>query len=275
GVTGGMFHLVTHAFFKALLFLGAGSVMHAMGGVIDMRQFSGLRKVMPQTHATFLIGSLALAGLFSLSGVWSKDAILSAAHEASIASAEGAHSGEPSAETGEHPAARPEPKLLGLSRPALFTLLFWMGTFTALLTAFYTFRAFFMTFYGPEKIPHEAGHHAHESPPVMCIPLWILAVGAVFLGAILDPHLTGIFDGFLGRTIPAEHAGHHRINLFVVGVSTVAAAAGIVAAYVMYASGTSRLPARINALAGPFAELSRNKFYFDEIYAALFVWPLK
>jgi NADH-quinone oxidoreductase subunit L len=276
GITGGMFHLVTHAFFKALLFLGAGSVMHAMGGVIDMREFSGLRKVIPQTHKTFLIGSLALAGVLPLSGFWSKDAILSAAHEASIASAEGAHGGESDAEAGERPAARPEPKLLGLSRPTLFALLFWMGAFTALLTAFYTFRAFFMTFYGPERIPHEAGHHAHESPAVMCVPLWILAVGAVFLGVILDPHLTGIFDGFLGRTIPPEHAaGHHGINWFVVGVSTVAALAGIGAAYVMYASGTSPLPARINALAGPFAELSRNKFYFDEIYAALFVWPLK
>jgi NADH-quinone oxidoreductase subunit L len=276
GVSGAMFHLVTHAFFKALLFLGAGSVMHAMGGVIDMREFSGLRKKMPQTHWTFLIGSLALAGVLPLSGFWSKDAILSAAHEASVVSAEGAHGSEPGAEAGEHPAARPEPKLLGLSRPALFTLVFWMGSFTALLTAFYTFRAFFMTFYGPEKIPHEAGHHAHESPPVMCVPLWILAIGAVFLGALLDPHLTGIFDGFLGRTIPADHAAaHHGINWFVVGVSTVAALAGIGAAYVMYGSGTSPLPARINALAGPLAELSRNKFYFDEIYAALFVWPLK
>ncbi len=280
GVSGAMFHLVTHAFFKALLFLGAGSVMHAMGGVIDMREFSGLRKKMPQTHWTFLIGSLALAGLFPLSGFWSKDAILSAAHEASVASVAGPHVGEEGngsgAETGDDPAIGTEPGLLGLSRPGLFKLLFWMGSLTALLTAFYTFRAFFMTFYGPEKIPPEAGHHAHESPAVMCLPLWILAVGAMFLGALLDPHLTGIFDGFLGRTIPAEHAAaHHGVNLFVVGVSTVAALAGIGAAYVMYGSGTSPLPARINALAGPLAELSRNKFYLDEIYGALFVWPLK
>jgi NADH-quinone oxidoreductase subunit L len=280
GVSGAMFHLVTHAFFKALLFLGAGSVMHAMGGVIDMREFGGLRKVMPQTHKTFLIGSLALAGLFPLSGFWSKDAILSAAHEASVTSAAGAFGGEAGsgsgAKTGEDPAVPSEPRLLGLSRPALFTLLFWVGSFTALLTAFYTFRAFFMTFYGPEKIPHEAGHHAHESPAVMCIPLWILAFGAVFLGGVLDPHLTGVFDDFLGRTIPADHArGHHAVNWFVVGVSTVAALAGIGAAYVMYGSGTSPLPARINALAGPLAQLSRNKFYFDEIYAVLFVWPLK
>jgi NADH-quinone oxidoreductase subunit L len=280
GVSGAMFHLVTHAFFKALLFLGAGSVMHAMGGVIDMREFSGLRRIMPQTHKTFLIGSLALAGLFPLSGFWSKDTILSAAYEARVAAVASAHGGEAGdqsgVETGDDPAAPPEPKLLGLSRPALFTLLFWMGSFTALLTAFYTFRAFFMTFYGPEKIPHEAGHHAHESPSVMCVPLWILAVGAVFLGALLDPHLTGIFDGFLERTIPAEHAAaHHGVSLFVVGVSTVAALAGIGAAYVMYGTGTSPLPARINALAGPLAELSRHKFYFDEIYFALFVWPLK
>ena len=280
GVGGAMFHLVTHAFFKALLFLGAGSVMHAMGGVIDMREFSGLKKVMPQTHKTFLIGSLALAGLFPFSGFWSKDAILSAAHEASVASMAGADASEAGSGSGtssaDDPAASPEPGLLGLSRPALFCLLFWMGSFTALLTAFYTFRAFFMTFYGPEKIPHEAGHHAHESPPVMCLPLWALAVGAVFLGAILDPHLTGLFDGFLERTLPADHAaGQHAVDWFVVGVSTVAALAGIGAAYVMYGSGTSPLPARMSALAGPLAELSRHKFYVDEIYVALFVWPLK
>ncbi|MGE5195465.1 MAG: proton-conducting transporter membrane subunit, partial [Deltaproteobacteria bacterium] len=280
GVSGAMFHLVTHAFFKALLFLGAGSVMHAMGGAIDMREFSGLRRVLPQTHKTFLVGSLALAGLVPLSGFWSKDAILSAAHEASVASVAGAH-GEATrdgsgAETGDDPAAPPEPKLLGLSRPGLFTLLFWMGSFTALLTAFYSFRAFFMTFYGPEKIPHEAGHHAHESPAVMCVPLWVLATGAAFLGGLLDHHTTGIFNRFLERTLPADHAAvHHGVNWFVVGISTAAAAAGIGAAYVMYGSGTSPLPARINALAGPLANLSRNKFYFDEIYAALFVWPLK
>ncbi len=146
---------------------------------------------------------------------------------------------------------QPEPKLLGLTRSGLFKLLFWMGSFTALLTAFYTFRAVFMTFWGPEKIPHEAGHHAHESPAVMCIPLWILAVGAAFLGLILDHHTTGMFNGFLELTIPAGHAvEHHGVDWFVVGVSTAAAVIGIGAAWGMYASGTSTLPARVARSSG-------------------------
>jgi NADH-quinone oxidoreductase subunit L len=280
GISGAMFHLVTHAFFKALLFLGAGSVMHAMGGVIDMREFSGLKRIMPQTHKTFLIGSLALAGVLPLSGFWSKDAILSAAYESShdsVASARGGDAGDATGNEPGDPTTAAEPKLLGLSRAGMFTLLFWMGSFTALLTGFYTFRAYFLTFHGPERIPHEAGNHARESPSVMCIPLWILAVGAVFLGGLLDHHTTGLFNGFLERTVPADHAApvHQGGVLFVMVISTTAAAIGIGAAYVMYASGTSTVPARVNALAGPLAELSRKKFYFDEIYAALFVWPLK
>ncbi|MBI3860303.1 MAG: NADH-quinone oxidoreductase subunit L [Planctomycetia bacterium] len=278
GIAGGMFHLVTHAFFKALLFLGAGSVMHAMGGVIDMREFSGLRKKMPQTYMTFLIGALALAGLAPLSGFWSKDTILSAVHEAGHEPAVVHHGG---AHPGEHEAGGralagftgAEPKLFGMTRGSLYTLLFWMGSFTALLTAFYTFRAVFMTFWGPEKIPHAAGHHAHESPPVMCIPLWILAIGAVGLGAVLG-HPTGIFDSFLGRTIPQIAEGHHGTDWFVVILSTVFAVAGIGAAFVMYGAPSS-LPDRIAAIAGPLTALSRNKFYLDEIYAALFVWPLR
>jgi NADH-quinone oxidoreductase subunit L len=301
GISGAMFHLVTHAFFKALLFLGAGSVMHAMGGVIDMREFSGLKKIMPQTYRTFLIGSLALAGCPFLSGFWSKDTILSAVHEASEASGVagtdsnriGPRRLNPSShaptteiqtatvlihEVDEHgnEISDSEPRLLGLSRPGLFKLLFWMASFTALLTAFYSFRAVFMTFWGPEKIPHEAGHHAHESPSVMCIPLWILAVGALGLGALLDQHTTGIFNRFLGLTIPGlvAESEHHHANWFVMGISAVVFLAGIGLAGIMYAAPSS-LPARAAALFGPLTDLSRNKFYLDEIYQSLFVWPLR
>jgi NADH-quinone oxidoreductase subunit L len=270
--------------------------MHAMGGVIDMREFSGLKKVMPHTYRTFLIGSLALAGCPLLSGFWSKDTILSAAHEASVASGASsdrrlAHGNDASnpevhhaehapqlAEVDEHDNAlsNPEPKLLGLTRPKLFKLLFWMGSFTAFLTAFYSFRAVFLTFWGPEKIPHEAGHHAHESPSVMCVPLWILALGALGLGAILDQHTTGLFNRFLGMTIPGltAEAEHHHANWFVIGVSTVVFFAGIGLAFIMYANPSS-LPARAAAIFGPLTDLSRNKFYLDEIYQALFVWPLR
>src|SRR5262249_41057251 len=149
-----MFHLFTHAFFKALLFLSAGSVMHAMGGVIDMRRFGGLRRVMPITNWTFLCGALALAGFPLLSGFWSKDEILDAAWEA-----------------GRTPGAY-----------WMIYLILWLtGLVTAGLTAFYTFRAYFMTFWGEVKVPPEAAeHHGHaepgshanehagyESPPVM------------------------------------------------------------------------------------------------------------
>ncbi|MFM7161954.1 MAG: proton-conducting transporter membrane subunit, partial [Planctomycetaceae bacterium] len=204
GIGGAMFHLVTHAFFKALLFLGAGSVMHAMGGVIDMREFRGLKSLMPQTHTTFLIGALALAGLPPLSGFWSKDTILGAVYEQAYP-----HESEVTTETaGETHAAPvtpflpPQETMFGVPRARLFTLLYWLGTLTAGLTAFYTFRAFFLTFYGgPERVPHAAGHHAHESPAVMCIPLWILSAGAALLGLVLG-HLTGVFDGFLDQTLP-------------------------------------------------------------------------
>jgi NADH-quinone oxidoreductase subunit L len=138
-VSAAMFHLFTHAFFKALLFLGSGSVMHAMGGVIDVRQFGGLRKVMPVTHLTFLCGALALAGFPLLSGFWSKDLILESLTAASESDS---------------------PYTAG------YFALFLVACVTAFLTAFYTFRAYFLTFWGPERIPHEAGHHAHESPSV-------------------------------------------------------------------------------------------------------------
>ena len=159
GITAAIFHLFTHAFFKALLFLGAGSVMHAMHNIIDMRKFSGLRKLLPYTHWTFFCGAAALAGLVPFAGFWSKDEILAAAYDAS---------------NGPH-------------FSAMYYLLFIIGMITAGLTAFYTFRAYFMTFWGEEKIPVEAGDHAHESPMVMVVPLMILAVGAVLTGLVFGP----------------------------------------------------------------------------------------
>ncbi|HEY1190577.1 MAG TPA: NADH-quinone oxidoreductase subunit L, partial [Gemmata sp.] len=169
-VSAAMFHLFTHAFFKALLFLAAGSVMHGMGGVIDVRQFGGLRKVMPTTHLTFLCGAAALAGVPLLSGFWSKDLIL----ESLISASE-----------------TESPYTAG------YFALFIVAGFTAFLTAFYTFRAYFLTFWGPEKIPHEAGHHAHESPPSMTLPLMVLALGALAVGAVVEP-FTHWFSDFVG-----------------------------------------------------------------------------
>ncbi|MEO8496919.1 MAG: proton-conducting transporter membrane subunit, partial [Planctomycetota bacterium] len=188
GISAGMFHLFTHAFFKALLFLGAGSVMHAMGNVVDMRRFGGLRKLMPTTHATFMIGCLALAGFPLLSGFFSKDSIVAEVHHRyeTIHKHLEAETHEP--EAGAHGLGT----LATLSDEHLhrfatvYHWLYYCAMFTAFLTAFYTFRAFYMTFYGDELIPHEAGHHAHESPPLMAWPLIVLAVCAALVGGTLD-----------------------------------------------------------------------------------------
>jgi len=277
GIGGAMFHLVTHAFFKALLFLGAGSVMHAMGGVIDMREFRGLKSLMPQTHTTFLIGALALAGLPPLSGFWSKDTILGAVYEqAHPHAADGAVEAGHEGRAAPTPFLPPQETMFGVPRARLFSLLYWVGTLTAGLTAFYTFRAFFLTFYGgAEKVPHAAGHHAHESPAVMCIPLWILSVGAALLGLVLG-HLTGVFDGFLDQTLPglsmAAHA--HGINWLVAGISTLVAGLGVAAAWAMYAK-PSPLPGRIAAAFGPLTTASQRRFYLDEMYQTLIVGPLR
>lgn len=245
-----MFHLFTHAFFKALLFLSAGSVMHAMGGVIDVRRFGGLRKLMPTTHLAFLCGAAALAGFPLLSGFWSKDLILESLTEASESQSK---------------------------YSAGYFALFLVACATALLTAFYTFRAYFLTFWGPERIPEEAGHHAHESPRAMTTPLVVLAVGAVFVGGVLQP-FTHWFTDFLGGTpslSQAQLVAHtkelpHHLNWTLIGVSTVLALGGIGLAFALYRNGgAEKAPA---GLGGVFA-LSRNKLYVDELYYAVLVKP--
>ncbi|HTN74083.1 MAG TPA: proton-conducting transporter membrane subunit, partial [Pirellulaceae bacterium] len=351
GIAGGMFHLFTHAFFKALLFLGAGSVMHAMGHIIDMRRFGGLRKLMPITHATFFLGCLALAGIWPFSGFWSKDAIVASVHdrihelqhevEHRYSHAD-AHGDEHAPEANAH---RPAP-LSRLSEGQLGTMittyqvLYYSSLFTAFLTAFYTFRAFFMTFYGEEKIPHEAGHHAHESPPLMYVPLTILSAFAALVGMVL--FLTHSFDNFLvhapslnlGWAAQTEQPG--KFHWDVAGFSTLLAVGGVVCAVYLYLGERNQVSwlqsmmnfewltrvtdgtavaalqkqpfiAAINTgakkvglgwlamllgdalllialilsaplLLGSFLSpyrLSYNKFYFDEIYNALIVWPLR
>lgn len=242
-VIAAVFHMVTHAFFKALLFLGAGSVMHAMGNVIDMRRFGGLRGVLPVTHWTFLCGSLALAGFPFLSAFWSKDDILAAALDAS-----------------EH----------GSPHATLYLVAYVVGLVTAFLTAFYTFRAYFLTFWGAERIPEEAGHHAHESPPVMLWPLRILAVGAVFLGIVIGP--TGVLGHYLMLTPRLEHVAEH-LNITNMLVSSLAALGGIGLAWWMYAREPG-LADRVARAAAGLYYLSLNKLYLDEIYYGLIVAPL-
>ncbi len=243
-VIAAMFHLFTHAFFKALLFLGAGSVMHAMGNVIDVRKFGGLRRVMPVTHWTFLCGAAALAGIPLFAGFWSKDEIL-----AVIAA-------------GFHNEAY-----------SLYAMiLFGVAIFTATLTAFYTFRAYYLTFWGEVRIPPEAGHHAHESPREMTIPLVVLAVAAVFIGFAVGP--TGVFAKYLHHTPRLPHGSEHAINWLVMIVSIVAAGVGVLVSTMMY-FWQSDAPRRVAQLAGPLTGLSANRFYFDEIYSLLIVRPLE
>jgi NADH-quinone oxidoreductase subunit L len=250
-VTAAIFHLVTHAFFKALLFLGAGSVMHAMGDVIDMRRFGGLRKLLPITHWTFLCGAAALAGVpVFFSGFWSKDEILAVTYDAS-------HDG---------PYA------------TIYLVLLVTALATAGLTAFYTFRAYFMTFWGETRLPEEAGHHPHDAPPVMAWPLMILAAGAVLVGIALGP--TGVFGHFLenhwmtqqfaSRLLPQEA---HGLNWTLMLSSSLIALGGIGLAYVVYV----KTPALADKLAGALHGIygwSRNKFYLDELFEAIFVQPV-
>jgi proton-translocating NADH-quinone oxidoreductase chain L len=245
GVVAAIFHLFTHAFFKALLFLAAGSVMHAMGNVMDMRRFGGLRYALPVTRWTFLCGAGALAAFPLLSGFWSKDDILSAVSHAS-------QQGHPNG--------------------AAYVVLLAIAMLTAFLTAFYTFRAYFLTFSGDLRTPPEAGDHVHESPSVMLIPMIILAVGAVAVGIIVEP-FTHWFSGFLEGTPDLAAVHHHVFNAGLVIGSAAIAIAAIVLAWFMYVfqpGSAAKLAASIQGL----YQLSLNKFYLDELYDFFIVRPM-
>jgi NADH-quinone oxidoreductase subunit L len=248
-VAAAIFHLFTHAFFKALLFLASGSVMHAMGDVIDVRKFGGLRKLMPVTHVTFLCGAAALAGVPLFSGFWSKDAILDSLYEA-------AHSGSRNVMT--------------------YWFVLVVALTTAGLTAFYTFRAYFLTFWGEERAPPEAGDHPHESPWGMLAPLVVLAVGAVFAGILVEP-FNHAFSGFLARS-PSVHQANvltgqpdevPHFNGLIAALSIAVVFAGVGLAWWAYRDGKETVPA---SLAGAH-RLSRDKLYVDEVYDAAVVKP--
>lgn len=247
-VMAALFHLFTHAFFKAVLFLASGSVMHAMGDVIDMRKFGGLRKLLPVTNWTFLIGAAALAGVPLLSGFWSKDLIFETLQQAA---------------DGSHPYANS------------FYILMLVAILTAGMTAFYTFRAYLLTFWGETRVPAEAGDHAHESPPVMTFPLLVLAAGAMFIGIAVEP-FNHAFSHFLGRTpslvqaaamAHAKELSHHGFNWGIAGLSALLVAGGFGLAYLFHGAGHSA------AVVEPLYRVSRTKLFVDEIYKAVFVKP--
>jgi NADH-quinone oxidoreductase subunit L len=239
----GVFHLVTHAFFKSLLFLAAGSVMHALSGELDMRRMGGLRRYLPRTYPAFLVGALAISGVPLLSGFFSKDAILSAAY------------------AGGH------------------RLLWAAGLFGAVLTAFYMFRLVFLTFHGPERLTPEAKAHLHESPSSMTVPLAVLAGLAALGGWIGLPAVLGQKADFLRRflapVIPPAHAAHMNAltEWSLILASTAAAALGIVLAWLFYRRSPA-IPAKLAAWFPGVHKLLLNKYFVDEIYGAVFVRPL-
>jgi NADH-quinone oxidoreductase subunit L len=331
GFTAAIFHLLTHACFKALLFLGAGSVMHSMGGVIDMRRFGGLRRVMPITAATFLIGSAALAGVAPFAGFFSKDEILAALHAKAWPTPHGGHhaaldaglnsaaagpfreasfAGEATATWG--PTAADPVGLDALDCPTTWQILFWMALVTAGLTAFYTFRAVFMTFTGPTRVPegahphgshghdahdhhghaHDAhGRHAHghsgaeslghvsyESPVAMTFPLIVLAIPSAVIGWLLfSTNWLGHFlaaTPSLTATAVASTATPHAFHMDLAVQGTIAAAIGIVVAAIGHLGQRSDGP-QLERFLGPLGTLFANKFFFDQLYTALVVRPLE
>jgi NADH-quinone oxidoreductase subunit L len=240
-----MFHLMTHAFFKALLFLSAGSVIHGMSGEQDMRRMGGIWSKMPITYAYMWIGSLALAGIPLFAGYYSKDMILEAAYAGGM----------------------------GPARIA-----FWLGVAAAFMTAFYSWRLLFMTFHGKPRASAEIMHHVHESPGIMLRPLLLLAFGAIFAG-MLGYHVFGLVspDGDFWQNTIASHATieeAHHVPGWVGTLPLLMAISGIALAWVLYIV-TPETPAKI-AACFPFTyRFLLNKWYFDELYDFLFVRPAK
>ena len=261
-----MFHLFTHAFFKALLFLGAGSVIHAMHHEQDMRYYGELRKHIPLTFWAMMMGTLAITGVgiyhlgAGFAGFWSKDAILEVAYGRGT---------------------------------ELGNFAFWMGTFAALLTSFYSWRLMFLTFWGKprwiesehiqhsvHKTPAEAGedttggYHPHESPLSMLIPLGVLSIGAVLAGQIFAP--TFLDDAaFWGSSIfynePLIHA-MHGVPYLVKYAAFIVMLIGLFVAWLAYIKDTS-IPGKTAEQLGPIYRFLYNKWYFDELYHYLFIIP--
>ena len=237
----GIFHLVTHAFFKACLFLGAGSVIHSMGGEQDMTKMGGLRKYMPRTFITYLLATLAITGFPGTAGFFSKDGILEEAYARGGAG------------------------------------LWFAGLCGAGLTAFYMWRQVFMTFFGECRADEHTKHHLHESPGSMTWPLVILALGAFPVGVLGLPEFLGRhrFEEWLEPVLSHGHteAAHlsHETALLLTVVSVAVALAGFGIAFLMYYR-KSLAPERFSSLAGGlFYRLSFNKYYVDEVYQAVFV----
>jgi NADH-quinone oxidoreductase subunit L len=246
--TSGVFHVVTHAFFKACLFLGSGSVIHALGGEQDIRNMGGLRKWMPVTFWTFLISSLAISGVFPFAGFFSKDEILAAAFE--------------------------------------HNKVFWaIGSIASLLTAFYMFRLVFLTFTGRFRGTEEQAHHMHESPALITFPLIVLAILAAVGGFMGLPEAFGFHHALKGFLAPvfaqdmsvAGEGAHaealsHSTEMSLMAGALIGALLSIAYAYSKYVSGGAQ-PAKEGEQTG-IGKIVYHKYYVDEIYNTLFVKPV-
>jgi NADH-quinone oxidoreductase subunit L len=234
-----VFHVLTHAFFKALMFLGSGSVIHAMGGEQDIRKMGGLHRHMTITSITFLIGCLAISGIPGLSGFFSKDEILAGAYDA---------------------------KKYGI-------ILYGLTLFAALLTAFYMFRLYFITFTGKFRGTHEQEHHLHESPTAMTIPLIVLAVLSVIGGFVGVPEALGGHHELAAYLSPvvkgAEHHLTHETEYILMGLSTALVILSIFFAWNKYKNYQAEREAT------GFGKTLQNKWYVDELYDSIVVRPLK
>ncbi|HUK00331.1 MAG TPA: NADH-quinone oxidoreductase subunit L [Stellaceae bacterium] len=243
-----IFHLMTHAFFKALLFLGSGSVIHAMSGEQDMRKMGGLWRLIPVTYALMWIGSLALAGIPPFAGYFSKDAIIESAWASGT----------------------------GFGHYA-----FWLGTLAAFLTAFYSWRLIFLTFHGKSRAEPEVLHHVHESPKVMILPLFVLAAGAIFAGWLGYNDFVGQGrDNFWRDSILVlpQHASlvavaAHQLPAWVETLPLVMGLSGIAVAWLAYIWQPG-IPAMAAHRFRAVYRFLLNKWYFDELYDATIVRPV-
>ena len=253
----GIFHLFTHAFFKAGLFLGAGSIMHAFGGRGEIMEMGGLRKHAPYTRWTFFIYCLAIAGIIPFAGFFSKDEVLLGAWLAGDA-----------------------------GFPAWYAKVLWVTlSLAALGTAFYMWRLYFLVFGGQCRAEPEVASHIHESPGSMTVPLVVLAVGATVLGFLGLPHI-GHLPNVLGMwldpvfqvaNLTLYPAGHHTsatVVVFLMGVALFLGAAGIFIAWSLYKDGPEK-GRRVAAKMGGLYRGARDKFYFDELYHLVIVRPFR
>ncbi|HNL84297.1 MAG TPA: proton-conducting transporter membrane subunit, partial [Chitinophagales bacterium] len=240
----GMFHLTTHAFFKALLFLGAGSVIHGMSGDQDIRNMGGLKDKMRITFITFLIGTVAISGIPPFAGFFSKDQML--------------------AEIFEHS-----------------KILFVLALFASLMTAFYMFRLLFLTFYGSFRGTAEQEHHIHESPATMTFPLIVLAILSTIGGFLGFPHGIGHalgihhwIDGFLSSSVTVtENDVNLNRELMLIGITIVTILAVILLARNIFVTN-KKVPVADGEPASLWREIVYHKFYVDEIYEAIIVKPM-